>query len=149
VWSGESGESSNHLHPASQRKDEMRECGTCGVPLGNSRLTTRASDQGDPIEYLTCNECGHDNLVTGWINPRPVDPDEGYLLYNERTALFDEYDNDGVLIRANVIPSPIIWAARPRDNVWPAERRKPKRAGAETWLSELGMPYTGSHRNPG
>jgi hypothetical protein len=124
----------------------MRGCGKCEVPLVNSTLIARISDRGNWIKYLTCDECGHDNLVTGWINPQPVDPNEGYLKYNERTNLFDEYDNDGVMIRANVIPSPSIRPSRPSDNIWPNERRKPKFAGVETWLDASGMPYQGQFR---
>jgi hypothetical protein len=87
-----------------KKEGDMRKCETCGIPLVNSRLTAHASDEDDPIEYLTCDECGHDNLLTGWIDPRPADPDSWYLRYNERTALFDEYNDQGALICANVIP---------------------------------------------
>lgn len=113
----------------------MRVCGECGISLMNSTLTNRTSGNGEVIQYLTCDRCGYGNLVTGYIDPRPTDANSGYLLYNERTELFDEYDTSGVLIRANVIPSP--WhMPRSRDTVWPPEKQKPKRAGNETWVDE-------------
>ena len=115
----------------------MRQCSVCGLDLIHSTLATRTSVAGEVIEYLTCDGCGHDNIVTGYINPRPADPTPGYFIFNERTELFDEYDTEGVLIRANVIYSP--WQMpRPHDHFWPLEKRKPKRAGNETWVDERG-----------
>jgi hypothetical protein len=74
-------------------------------------------------------------LVTGWINPRAVDPlDSGYLLYNERTGLFDEYNDDGFLLRANVIAAPTVRLAKQTATSWPAEKIKPKRSGSDMWL---------------
>lgn len=114
----------------------MRECEICRTPLFHSKLTIRNSQKDGPIEYLTCNECGHDNLLTGWIDLRPTNAAAGYLLYNTRTALFDEYTPQGVLIRANIFPSPRVSLPRARQSGWPTEEQKPKRAGGETWLDE-------------
>jgi hypothetical protein len=112
----------------------MRQCNACGIDLIHSTLTSCSSATGEVIEYLTCEGCGHDNIVTGYIDPKPVNPNQTFLIFNERTELFDELDMDGVLIRANVIYSP--WELpRSRDHVWPSEMRKPKRAGNETWMN--------------
>ena len=79
--------------------------------------------------------------MTGYIDPRPADPDPVLFIYNERTELFDEYDAHGVMIRANVIYTP--WEMpRSHDHVWPPEKRKPKRAGNETWVADRD-PKTG------
>jgi hypothetical protein len=110
----------------------MRRCNGCGIDLIDSTLISRKSAKDEVIEYLTCNGCGHDNILTGYLNPKPVNPDPSFLIFNERTELFDEFDMDGVLIRANVIYSPWEMPSS-RDHVWPPERRKPKRAGNETW----------------
>jgi hypothetical protein len=92
----------------------MRRCNGCGIDLIDSTLISRKSAKDEVIEYLTCNGCGHDNILTGYLNPKPVNPDPSFL------------------IRANVIYSPWEMPSS-RDHVWPPERRKPKRAGNETW----------------
>lgn len=121
----------------------MRECEVCGIPLVHSELTIRASQKDGPVEYLTCNECGCENLLTSWIDPRPADPEAGYLLYNTRTALFDEYNLQGVLIHANIFPSPRIDFPRAPGGGWPTEKQKSKRAGDETWLDDRGFKDVG------
>ena len=117
----------------------MWTCGKCGVPLGDARLPTHSSGGSDPIEYLVCAECGYENLVTGWIHPRAADPlDSGYLLYNERTGLFDEYNDHGFLLRANVITGGTVRLPKQSASSWPAEKLKPKRSGSEMWLDGSG-----------
>jgi hypothetical protein len=121
---------------------ELRRCEQCEEALCDSRLASRKSGDGYSIEFLACGHCGHENLTAGWVDARPADFFSGYLKYNERTALFDEFNNDGILIRANVILSPIVNVPSPYTG-WPHTKPKPKRASSETWLFERASPRSG------